>query len=279
MDDSRPDGAAFYRDTGPGFYFGKDHGVRRFVSSCSPQLAEAFESRFGVEVCPSYGSSENPLMLLAYPVTADVRRKRAHPPHGGALLGKPLYPEKHHVRISDDQGRELPLGRSGRILFSGAGCMSGYYRDPEETRKVMENGWVDSGDFGYMDEDGYVYFLDRTKDIVRRGGENISSVEVENVINSHPGVKAAAVIPVPDPIRIEEAKACIVVQANEEIRPFELVDYCAERLSDFKVPRYWEFREDLPQTASLKIQKVRLKHEKPDLIYGCYDRKKGTHHG
>jgi crotonobetaine/carnitine-CoA ligase len=160
----------------------KDHAIRRFVSSCSPQLAEAFEQRFGVEVCPSYGLSEDPLMLLAYPVTEDVRSKRAHPPQGGALLGKPLFPEKHQVKISDNKGRELAPGNPGRILFTGPSCMLGYYRNREETQKTMKDGWVDSGNYGYMDEEGFVYFLDRTKDIVRRKGENISSREIENVL-------------------------------------------------------------------------------------------------
>jgi crotonobetaine/carnitine-CoA ligase len=257
----------------------KDHSIRRFVSSCSPQMAEAFEQRFGVEVCPSYGLSEDPLMLLAYPVTEDVRHKRAYPPHGGALLGKPLFPEKHRVKILDNKGREPAPGNPGRILFTGPSCMLGYYHNPEETQKAMKDGWVDSGDYGYMDEEGFVYFLDRTKDIVRRKGENISSREIENVLNSHAAVEVSAVIPVPDPIRVEEVKAYIILKQGQGGNPAELADFCMEKLADFKVPRYWEFRDELPRTPDFKIQKVILKNEKPDLTKGCYDREKGEFNG
>ncbi len=256
----------------------KDHAVRRFVSSCSPQLAEAFEERFGVEVCPSYGLSEDPLMLLAYPVTEEVRNKRAYPPHGGSLLGKPLYREKHKVKISDDHGREQAPGNPGRIVFTGPSCMLGYYRNKDETQKTIQDGWVDSGDYGYMDEEGFVYFLDRTKDIVRRKGENISSREIENVLNAHPAVEVSAVIPVPDPIRVEEVKAYIILKQGQHVSPSELSDFCTASLADFKVPRYWEFRDELPRTPDFKIQKVLLKQEKPDLTKGCYDRLKGEHH-
>jgi crotonobetaine/carnitine-CoA ligase len=97
----------------------RDHSVKKFISSCSPQVAEEFEKRFGVEIYSSYGLSEDPLMFLGAPVTEEVKLKRSHPPHGGALLGKPLSPEKHKVKITDDEYRELPPGCRGRILNKG----------------------------------------------------------------------------------------------------------------------------------------------------------------
>jgi acyl-CoA synthetase (AMP-forming)/AMP-acid ligase II len=152
--------------------------------------------------------------------------------------------------------------------------MLGYFRDPQQTRKTLKDGWVDTGDCGYTDQDGFVYFVDRTKDIIRRSGENISSREIEDVLNAHPNIEASAVIPVPDPIRVEEVKAYVIPKGGSPVSPQEIIAFCSERLADFKIPRYIEFRQDLPRSGDLKIQKRALKEEEPYLTSECYDRLK-----
>ena len=132
--------------------------------------------------------------------------------------------------------------------------------------------WFHSGDLGYQDEDGDYHFVGRKKDIIRRGGENISAAAVEQILIDHPRILDAAVIPVPDRIRGEEAKAYVVPLPGEHPTPEEVIEFCLQNMAAFKVPRYLEFRESLPKTPSERVQKQKLKEEKEDLTVGCYDR-------
>ena len=128
----------------------------------------------------------------------------------------------------------------------------------------MKDGWLYTGDLGYLDQDGYLYFVDRVKDMVRRGDENISSEEVERVLNSHPQVAESAVIAVPDPIRGEEVKAYIVLKSPataESVPPEKIWEFCKPHLAAYKLPRYLEYRGELPKTPSSKVQKNILRDE------------------
>jgi crotonobetaine/carnitine-CoA ligase len=126
----------------------------------------------------------------------------------------------------------------------------------------LRGGWFHTGDYCYRDEDGYFFFVDRKKDIIRRKGENISSVEVETVINSHPKVSESAVIAVPSSLSEDEVKAFIVLKEKQSFTPEEIIKWCLDRLADFKLPRYLEFRESLPKTPSQRIEKYVLKRER-----------------
>ena len=142
--------------------------------------------------------------------------------------------------------------------------MQGYYKNPEATAKALKGGWLYTGDLGYLDADGYLFFVDRVKDMVRRGDENISSEEVERVLNSHPQVAESAVIAVPDQIRGEEVKAYIVLKSGatpQSVPPEVIWNFCKPHLAAFKVPRYIEYRDDLPKTPSSKVQKNILRDE------------------
>ncbi|HUT72899.1 MAG TPA: hypothetical protein VMW89_19685 [Desulfatiglandales bacterium] len=150
--------------------------------------------------------------------------------------------------------------------------MEGYYKDPEATEKAFRGGWFHSGDLGYQDEDGDFHFVGRKKDIIRRGGENISAASIEHVLMTHPKILDAATIPVPDKIRGEEAKAYIVLKPNEELTYEDIIEFCEENMAAFKVPRYLEFRESLPKTPSERVRKQRLIEEKSDPTEGCFDR-------
>jgi crotonobetaine/carnitine-CoA ligase len=153
--------------------------------------------------------------------------------------------------------------------------MREYLKNPQATAEAWRGGWFHTGDTVRRDPEGYFYFVDRRKDLIRRSGENISSSEVEAVIRSHPKVLDAAVIPVPDPIREEEVKAYVILKPGESqasCPPEELLDWCEARLAYFKVPRYVEYRDAFPRTPTEKVQKQVLKTERDDLTAGCYDR-------
>lgn len=251
----------------------RTHSIRRcFGGGATKELTEMAERRFNITVVEGYGSTEDGLVLSNYYKNGQRRV---------GSIGKPA--PGRAAKIVDDAGNELPPGQKGEIAISGGPMMLGYFKDPVATAEVMKDGWFYTGDNGYMDEDGFVYFSERKKDIIRRAGENISSAEVENVIRSHPGVLDVAVVAVPDKIRKEEVKAYIMLRTGETeatVPPTEIVAHCSERLAYFKVPRYIEYRTtDFPRTLTNKILKHELKKEKADLTEGCFDREKAKFNG
>jgi len=166
--------------------------------------------------------------------------------------------------IGDENDMELPPGEVGEILVRTKepyAMMLGYYKMPEETLKALRNYWFHTGDQGYMDKDGWFYFKDRSKDVVRRQGENISSFEVEKVINKHPKVAESAVFGVPSELAEEDVMAVVVLKEGERMKPEELIAFCEDKMAYFSVPRYIEFRESLPRTPTEKVEKYKLKSE------------------
>ena len=152
--------------------------------------------------------------------------------------------------------------------------MKGYYKEPELTKMVLKGGWLHTGDNAYQDNDGYFYFVDRKKDVIRRRGENISSMEVERILNAYPSVQESAAIGVQSELLDEEVYAYVVPKRGETIDPADLLRWCKDRLADFKVPRYIEFRDSLPKTATHRIEKYKLRSENKDLTRVCFDRGK-----
>ncbi|MBE3553090.1 MAG: long-chain-fatty-acid--CoA ligase [Kyrpidia tusciae] len=147
----------------------------------------------------------------------------------------------------------------GEIVTRGNAVMAGYYKQPEETAKTIIDGWLHTGDLAVVHPDGYIEILDRKKDIIISGGENISSTEVEGVIYQHPAILEAAVIAVPDEKWGEVPKALVVVKPGFSLTELELIEYCRERLAHFKAPKSVEFVESLPRTATGKLQKFKLR--------------------
>jgi acyl-CoA synthetase (AMP-forming)/AMP-acid ligase II len=137
--------------------------------------------------------------------------------------------------------------------------MAEYFRDPEQTAQALAGGWFRTGDLGYLDEDGWLYFVDRKRDVIRRGGENMSSVLIEKTLCQHPAVAEAAVIGIPDPVLGQEVKAFIV--AKSPVTVDELRAFARERLAKFQVPRLWEFRDSLPKTPTQRVEKYKLRQE------------------
>ncbi len=238
--------------------FVPDHAIRVANGGYIPaDVYEGFTERFKIpHVIDGYGLTECPSVCQ-------------NPIDGIKKMGSMGLPSKHpdpsirftEMKIVNDQDRELPAGKVGELVLRSPALMKGYFRDPAQTAEAMRGGWFHTGDFCYRDEDGYYFFVDRKKDIIRRKGENISSVEVETVINGHPKVLESAVIPVPSLLGEEEVKAVVVLREGQDLSPEEFTGWCSERLADFKIPRFLEYREFLPKTPSQRTAKYLLKQE------------------
>jgi carnitine-CoA ligase len=246
----------------------RDHHVRAAYGS--PALERTFqqymEQRFGIIFVSGYGLTECGLCIIQ-PLHG-VRKENSM----GLAKQIPGFGFANEIKIVDEKDREVPRGTVGEIVIKNPAVTTGYYKDPELTSRVIRNGWLHTGDQAWMDEDGYFFFADRKKDVIRRRGENVSSIEVENVINAHPKVAESAVIGVPSEFQDDEVKAFVVLRPNETLDPLDLIQWCKERLAYFKVPRFIEFRTELPRTPTLRVQKYKLREEEKSK--DCFDLEK-----
>jgi crotonobetaine/carnitine-CoA ligase len=247
----------------------KENRVRLFYGSpaFSPEFLAEFQERFGTDIIVGFGMTETCYGTIEK--IGDVRRTgssgqaRQHPDPGFA----------NQVRISDSvTGEPLGVNAVGEITLTNPAVTPGYWNNGEQTRQTLRDGWLYTGDLGWLDDDGFLYFVDRKKDIIRRRGENISSQEVEDVIKRHAQVLDCAVIAVPSELGEDEVKAYVALTPGSDLKPEEVVYWCAEHLAYFKVPRYLEMRSELPRTPSLRVRKDLLRQEREDLIEGCFDR-------
>jgi acyl-CoA synthetase (AMP-forming)/AMP-acid ligase II len=166
------------------------------------------------------------------------------------------------TRITDTEGNALPAGEIGEVCIRGVQIIKGYLNRPDATAETIVDGWLHTGDIGYLDDDGFLYLVDRAKDMVLRGGENIYCSEVENVIFRHPAVQEAAVFSVEDERLGEEVGAAIFPQEGRTVNPEEIREFAREHMAAFKVPRYiWILAEPLPRNASGKFLKKALQSE------------------
>jgi crotonobetaine/carnitine-CoA ligase len=209
---------------------------------------DRFEQRFGVRLVEGYGLSETLGICTCNPVFG---RSKRH------CIGLPVLGRQ--VRVVDEQGADVATGQVGRILVRGEAMFSGYYANPAATEACMREGWFDTGDTGSFDDEGYLFFFDRSKDVIKRAGENIAATEVERVLNEHPAIEESAVIAVPDALRDEAVKAFVVVRAGQSLTADEVRDWCLQHLARFKVPSFVEFIPALPKTSIGKISKHVLK--------------------
>lgn len=243
----------------------RNHKLRAVICSGIPQnMHSYFEKRWNVPWREAFGMTETGVDLM-------VPLKDAESVGSGAMGQPTPYKE---AKVVNDSDNPVPRGETGQLVVRGEPMMSGYWNNPAATAEVMKAGWLYTGDLAFEDEKGYFHWVGRIKDMIRRGGENISSFEVENVLSGHPKIKIAAVVPVPDPLKGEEVKAYIVLKEGETmdtLSPEAIINYANKKLSAFKVPRYIEFREDLPRTPSERVEKHLLIKEKEDLRMGSYD--------
>ncbi|MFC1978138.1 class I adenylate-forming enzyme family protein [Chloroflexota bacterium] len=204
----------------------------------------------GVELAPGYGLTEASGMTHS---TLSLDEALSKPGSVGRAV--PTVDAK----IVDSSGRELPPGETGELLVRGCQVMKEYWNNLQATRETTADGWLHTGDIGKITEDGYTYILDRLKDMIIRSGENIYSIEVENVLYQNPKVLEAAVVGVPDPVFGEQVKAALMLKPGERATPEEIQEFCGKYLANYKVPRYVEFREFLPRNPAGKVIKDELK--------------------
>lgn len=163
------------------------------------------------------------------------------------------------VRIVDEQGRDLPPGEVGEVICRGPNVMKGYYKDEEATREALRGGWLHTGDLARMDEEGFIYIVDRKKDMIVSGGENIYPREIEEILYSHPKIEDAAIVGIPDPLWGESVRAVIVLRKGETMTEKEVIEYCKSHLASYKKPKSVEFVESLPRNPSGKVLKTLLR--------------------
>jgi long-chain acyl-CoA synthetase len=163
------------------------------------------------------------------------------------------------IRIVDEAGRDLACGQVGEILVRSRSVIDGYWRQPEAGAEVIRDGWFHTGDLGYLDDERYLFVVDRKKDMVVTGGVNVYTKEVETVLYQHPSVREAAVYGVPDETWGERVTAAVSVREGKETSAAELVDFCRERLAGFKLPKRVVFLDELPKNPSGKILKRELR--------------------
>ncbi len=210
------------------------------------------EARFGLRIVVGYAMSESPYGLI-WP--------RGTRPYGtlGAVRQHPYLGTVNEARVTDDDGRELPAGESGELQLRNPVLMKGYLGMPEETAAVLrEDGWLRTGDLVTVNDDATYTFVSRVKEVIRRRGENLSPLEVEEALESHPAVQECAVVGVPSELSEEEVKAFLVAVPGAGLDFGELRSYAADRLAPFKVPRYWQQLAELPRTPTARIAKHRL---------------------
>ena len=163
------------------------------------------------------------------------------------------------AKIIDDNGRELPCGRVGEIIFRSIMTTKGYWKNDEATKAAIEDGWLHTGDIGKFDDEGFVYLLDRKKDMINRAGEKIYCIEIENAIMNCPKVLEVAVVGIPDKVFGEQVKACVVLKPGQSADEEEIKYYCKNALADYKVPKFVEFVESLQRNPSGKVVKAELR--------------------
>ena len=211
-------------------------------------ILEGFEHKFGCPILEGYGLTEATTALTGHKV--DMPRKPGS-------VGKPI--DGVEVLVVDENDQPVPVGEVGEVIARGPNIMKGYYNMPEETAAVLRNGWLHTGDMGRFDEDGYLYIVERKKDLIIRGGFNIYPRDVEEVLNRHPAVIESAVIGIPSERMGEEVKAFVVTRSDVDAET--LKDYCRESLANYKTPSEIEFVNALPRNIVGKIDKKELRRQ------------------
>jgi acyl-CoA synthetase (AMP-forming)/AMP-acid ligase II len=225
--------------------------LRFVICGAAPMPASAiadFEARYGVPLVEGYGLSESTVALTVNPIEG---------PRKAGTVGLPLPGVE--VAIMSDSGELLASGEDGEVVARGGTIMRGYLGRPDETTSALKGGWLHTGDIGHFDDDGYLVLVDRKKDLIIRGGENISPSEVEAVLTSHAGVLEAAVVAKPDPVMGEEPIAFVVVNQGAQLDIAELFEHARGVLAKFKVPKEIRVIDSLPHNAVGKILKAPLR--------------------
>jgi long-chain acyl-CoA synthetase len=221
------------------------------AASMPLEVAERWKAVYGHAVHEGYGLTESSPHAFYNHIWA----------HRPGSVGTPLPMVEAQIVDQEGGDRPLPAGSWGEICLRGPNVMLGYWNRPLETAETLRGGWLHTGDIGYLDADGYLYIVDRTKDMINAAGFKIWPKEVEEVLYQHPAIHECAVIGVPDPVKGEAAKACIVLRPGAATTAESLEAFCRQRLATYKVPHQYEFITDLPKGPSGKILKRVLRDQ------------------
>lgn len=244
-----------------------NHGATLCFGAPSPP--EGWENKFKVEAFEGYSLSEAPVLFGNFNPEKSKRKKGS--------FGIPIFPDLgREVKVVDDEGKEVVPGEIGELVEKGADFITeGYWGAPEATKEAIDkDGWFHTGDLVKRDEEGYYYYVDRKKFMIRRAGENIATAEIEALVNSHPAVETSASIPAPDPLREEEVKVLVKLKESAALDFKDLIRHCCTGLAYFKVPRYIEIVEEFPKTPTERIQKMKLKERERQKEDHGWDRDK-----
>jgi crotonobetaine/carnitine-CoA ligase len=217
-----------------------------YCSAIPVRLHAEIERRWGAPWYEAFGMTESGFNTTVFPEYHDEVV-------GTGCIGSAL--PHNEVSVLAPHGEVVSPGQTGELVLRGNGLMLGYYRNEEATNAFFSGGWGHTGDIAEMDEHGRIYYRGRFKEMIRRAGENISPVEIEAALGTHPAVVECAVCPVPDPDVEEEIKAYVVLVDPEALSAADVHAYLSERVAPFKVPRYYEFRAELPHTPSERVAK------------------------
>ena len=225
----------------------------RWIASGGAPLSVPMIRRFtslGIEVGQLYGCTEGGVTVLT--------PKKGLEKQGS--VGVPQWGQEN--RVVDEKGNDVTLGEVGEILVRGPAVMKEYWNNPEATKEAIRDGWFHTGDLGRLDDDGYLYIVDRKTDMIKSGGEKIYPIEIENVLSAHPEIAEVAVIGEPDDVWGERVCAVILPKAGETLTPEEIVDFCQGKLARYKIPKRVVLREQpLPRNAAGKVLKRALREE------------------
>jgi crotonobetaine/carnitine-CoA ligase len=227
-----------------------DNPLRIALSAAAPRtIWDAFERRFKVKIVELYSQTEGGFMI----------NTEAQAENKVGSMGKPGA--TFDMKVVDDHDRELPAGEVGELIYKPAGgaSLTEYYKNPEATAEKTRGGWIRSGDLAYKDEDGYFFFVDRKSDFMRRRGENISSFEVEKIINGHPSVLESAAYAIPSELGEDDVMVAIVLQPGAQLAPEDLMQHCEAHMAYFMIPRYVRIVEAFPKTGTERTMKYQLK--------------------
>jgi long-chain acyl-CoA synthetase len=212
------------------------------------EVLKKFEEKFKIPMVEAYGLTEVTTAATANPVWG-IRKPGS--------VGLPF--KELEVKIFDEQDRAVPTGEVGEIVIRGPAVMKGYYNNPEATAETLKDGWLHTGDLGKKDEDGYIYILDRKKDMIICSGYNVYPREIEELLHTHPAVLEAAVIGIPDPKRGESPMAFVIPKPDRKVIEEELIQFCKENLANYKVIKAVKFVDEFPRNPNRKVLKRELR--------------------
>jgi acyl-CoA synthetase (AMP-forming)/AMP-acid ligase II len=235
--------------------------LRRIYYAASPMPVELLRrglAVFGPIFSQGYGQSESGPQICSLPRKAhQVLNRPAEEQKVLSSCGQPSLGV--HVRVVDENNTDVAPGTVGEIIAQSDSIMAEYWRRPDDTKETIRDGWLHTGDMGFYDKKGFIYIVDRKKDMIVSGGENVYSREVEDILYMHPAVAEVAVIGIPDPVWVERVHALVVLKPGAAATEEEMIDFCRERIAHFKAPKGIEFIESLPKSPQGKILKKEVR--------------------